>query len=57
VRGLSCPVSKGKCGAYVCFCTQVVFFEGSYSEYAADLRRRNGNVDPSRIKYRKMVLS
>lgn len=35
---------------------QVVFFEGSYSEYAADLKTRNGgNADPSRVKYRKMA--
>lgn len=31
---------------------QVVFYEGSYSEYAADLRRRNGGKDPTRVKYR-----
>jgi hypothetical protein len=36
---------------------QVVFFEGGYSEYAEDWRRRNGGADPQRIKYRKMVLS
>jgi ATP-binding cassette ChvD family protein len=31
-----------------------VWFEGGYSEYEADWRRRNGGADPSRIKYRKM---
>lgn len=37
--------------------SQVVFFEGSYSEYAADLRRRNGGKDPTRVKYRKMAMA
>jgi ATPase subunit of ABC transporter with duplicated ATPase domains len=37
--------------------SQVVFYEGSYSEYAADLRRRNGGKDPTRVKYRKMVMA
>jgi sulfate-transporting ATPase len=37
--------------------SKVVWFEGSYSEYEADLRSRNGNVDPSRVKYRKMALA
>ena len=34
-----------------------VFFEGGYSEYEADLKRRTGNADPTRIKYRRMVLA
>eukprot|EP00884_Botryococcus_braunii_P016817 jgi/Botrbrau1/3819/Bobra.0183s0049.1 len=33
----------------------VVWFEGGYSEYAEDLRKRTGNADPTRIKYRKMA--
>lgn len=32
-----------------------VFFEGGYSEYDADLRKRTGG-DPTRIKYRKMAV-
>ena len=32
-----------------------VWFEGGYSEYEADWRKRNGGVDPSRIKYRKLA--
>lgn len=37
-------------------CMQVTLFEGSYTEYAADLRRRRGgNADPTRVKYRKMA--
>lgn len=34
---------------------KVVWFEGGYSEYAEDLRKRTGNADTSRIKYRKMA--
>ena len=41
----------------LCLLPQVVFFEGGYSEYAEDWRRRNGGADPQRVKYRKMVLS
>ena len=29
--------------------------EGSYSEYEADWRRRNGNKDPTRVKFRKLA--
>ena len=32
----------------------IVFREGNFSDYAADLRKRNGNADPTRVKYRKM---
>ncbi|EIE24113.1 ABC family transporter [Coccomyxa subellipsoidea C-169] len=32
-----------------------VWFEGGYSEYDADLRKRTGG-DPTRIKYRKMAM-
>ena len=37
--------------------SKVVWFEGSYSEYAEDLKKRMGGKDPSRIKYRKMALA
>jgi hypothetical protein len=35
----------------------VVWFEGNYQEYSADLRRRKGaNADqPHRIRYKKLV--
>ena len=46
----------GKCNCVVGV-MQVVFFEGGYTEYAEDWRRRNGGADPQRVKYRKMVLS
>ncbi len=35
--------------------SQVVFFEGSYSEYEENKRKRLGDVAPHRIKYRKLV--
>jgi len=35
--------------------SKVVWFEGGYSEYEADFRKRTGNVDPTRVKYRKMA--
>ncbi len=35
--------------------SQVVFFEGSYSEYEENKRKRLGDVTPHRIKYRKLV--
>jgi len=34
--------------------SHVEWFEGSYSEYEADRRRRTGMADPTRIKYRPM---
>mmetsp|Transcript_19916 Transcript_19916/g.43567 ORF Transcript_19916/g.43567 Transcript_19916/m.43567 type:complete len:675 (-) Transcript_19916:182-2206(-) len=37
--------------------SKVVWFEGSYSEYEADRRRRMGDADPTRIKYRPMALA
>ena len=37
--------------------SKVTWFEGSYSEYADDLRRRHGGKDPARVKYRKMALA
>lgn len=35
--------------------SQVVFFEGSYSEYEDNKRKRLGDIDPHRIKYRKLI--
>lgn len=33
----------------------VLWFEGGWSEYEADLRKRTGGADPTRIKYRRMA--
>jgi ATPase subunit of ABC transporter with duplicated ATPase domains len=35
--------------------SQVVWFEGSYSEYEENKRKRLGDAAPKRIKYRKIV--
>ena len=35
--------------------SEVVWFEGSYSEYEADRRKRLGKVEPTRIKYRRLA--
>ena len=35
--------------------SEVVFFEGSYSEYEENKRKRLGDITPKRIKYRKLV--
>ncbi len=35
--------------------SQVVFFEGSYSDYEENRRKRLGNEGPKRIKYKKLV--
>ena len=35
--------------------SQVYFFEGSYSEYEENRKKRLGDEDPKRIKYRKLV--
>lgn len=35
--------------------SQVVFFEGSYSEYEENKRKRLGDIDPHRIRYRKLM--
>ncbi|MDR1562600.1 MAG: energy-dependent translational throttle protein EttA [Dysgonamonadaceae bacterium] len=35
--------------------SEVFFFEGSYSEYEENKKMRLGNVEPRRIKYRKLV--
>jgi ATPase subunit of ABC transporter with duplicated ATPase domains len=34
--------------------SQVFFFEGSYSEYEENKKQRLGNVEPKRIRYRKL---
>lgn len=34
--------------------SQVVFFEGGYTEYEENRKKRNGNVTPHRLKYRKL---
>ncbi len=35
--------------------SNVVFFEGTYSEYVEHKKRMNGNVEPKRVKYRKLI--
>ncbi|MCF0206654.1 MAG: energy-dependent translational throttle protein EttA, partial [Bacteroidales bacterium] len=35
--------------------SQVVFFEGSYSEYEENKRKRLGDTDPHRIRYKKLM--
>ena len=35
--------------------SQVYFFEGSYSEYEENRKRRLGNEEPKRFKYRKLM--
>ena len=35
--------------------SQVVWFEGTYSEYEANRKERLGDAGPKRIKYRKLV--
>ena len=35
--------------------SQVVFFEGSYSEYEENKKKRLGDITPKRIKYRKLI--
>ena len=35
--------------------SQVVFFEGSYSEYEENKRKRLGDIDPHRLRYRKFM--
>ena len=35
--------------------SQVVFFEGSYSEYEENKRKRLGEIDPHRLRYRKLM--
>ena len=35
--------------------SEVLFFEGSYSEYEENKKQRMGNVEPKRIRYRKLM--
>ena len=35
--------------------SKVVYFEGSYSEYEENKRKRLGNVTPKRIRYKKLI--
>ena len=35
--------------------SQVFFFEGSYSEYEENKKMRLGNVEPKRVRYRKLM--
>jgi ATP-binding cassette ChvD family protein len=35
--------------------SQVFFFEGSYSEYEENKKQRLGNVEPKRVRYRKLI--
>jgi ATPase subunit of ABC transporter with duplicated ATPase domains len=35
--------------------SQIVCFEGSYSEYEEHRKKRMGNSNPQRIKYKKLV--
>jgi ATP-binding cassette ChvD family protein len=35
--------------------SEVFFFEGSYSEYEENKKKRLGNVEPKRVRYRKLM--
>ncbi|MDR0546671.1 MAG: energy-dependent translational throttle protein EttA [Dysgonamonadaceae bacterium] len=35
--------------------SQVFFFEGSYSEYEENKKQRLGNIEPKRVRYRKLM--
>jgi hypothetical protein len=35
--------------------SQVYFFEGNYTEYEENRKKRLGDVGPKRIKYKKLV--
>jgi ATPase subunit of ABC transporter with duplicated ATPase domains len=37
--------------------SQVVFFEGGYSEYEEAKKKRLGNVEPKRFRYKKLMAS
>ncbi|KAF0131269.1 MAG: ChvD family ATP-binding protein [Bacteroidetes bacterium] len=37
--------------------SQVYFFEGGYTEYEENKRKRLGNIGPSRIRYKKLISS
>lgn len=34
--------------------SEVFYFEGSYSEYEENKKMRLGNVEPKRVRYRKL---
>ncbi len=34
--------------------SKAVFFEGNYTEYEADLKKRNGDAAPQRVRYKKI---
>ncbi|GHV24280.1 energy-dependent translational throttle protein EttA [Bacteroidia bacterium] len=36
--------------------SNVFYFEGSYSEYEENKRQRLGNVEPKRVRYRKLIV-
>ena len=35
--------------------SQVFYFEGSYTEYEENKMKRMGNVEPKRVRYRKLM--
>ena len=35
--------------------SNVIFYEGSYSDYEENRRKRLGDISPKRIKYRKLT--
>ena len=35
--------------------SEVYFFEGTYSEYEENKKKRLGNVEPKKIRYKKLV--
>lgn len=37
------------------FLCQVFYFEGSYTEYEENKMKRMGNVEPKRVRYRKLM--
>lgn len=37
--------------------SQVVFFEGGYSDYEENKRKRLGNIEPKRVRYKKLINS
>jgi ATPase subunit of ABC transporter with duplicated ATPase domains len=35
--------------------SQVYYFEGNYSEYEENRKKRTGDVQPQRIRYKKLI--
>ena len=35
--------------------SQVFYFEGSYSEYEENKKKRLGDIEPRRVRYRKLM--